>query len=98
MFLNIQKVLVKINEEQLWRTALLVFSLHFWKLHIFLHIIFCSQHIMRMTISIVIMHVTVSVVAMYVTISSSNFIFLFIIYYHIIIFSGYIFSNETNMH
>ena len=44
---------------------------------------------MRMTISIVIMHVTVSVVAMYVTVSSSNFIFLSIIYYLI---SHYIFQ------
>ena len=48
---------------------------------------------MRMTISIVIMHVTVSVVAMYVTVSSSNFIFLSIIYYllsHYYIFQLYI--------
>ena len=54
---------------------------------------------MRMTISIVIMHVTVSVVAMYVTVSSSNFIFLSIIYYllsHYYIFQLYILQRNKH--
>ena len=69
MFLNIEKILVKINEKQPDCTTLLVFS-PFFPAHYFLQ---CIKH---MTISIAIMHVTLSVVAMYVPVSSSNFAFL----------------------
>ena len=77
MFVNYEKILVKINEKQHLYTNFLVFFSTFLKTkHFSPH--YYLQCIMHMTNSTVIIHVTVFVVAMYVTVSSSNFIFLYL--------------------